>query len=821
MLLAAAFVACLLQQPKQPPAPAPPTPGSILLGGANVPLVSPTTPTVKLGDDVLAWPGWGPLHTGAVAQPFEVDGNWADMPRQWTALAPDPNAVTWRVKVFLLTDSDSLATESDGTVVETPSSLGKDQVASVMQSLVLAARTMEVQTGGHVNVEYDFQQDDDRIESDAPGGLTGSPSGLEAYVTPRINGGSFEANDRIYRGPYHLCLVIHPGLRGDAATNSVVCLTPMATLSAPKVGDTVGKLATAILAENAWAASWWSERQGFKTAPSKEASEPIDLRLGYLWSAFGDRTPAQIATFANFGPVNRAAYSNATEAAPSNFGTVAGAAASAHSSLSTGASVSLVSDTDKGQVLKVDLRTAARQGGVALPTPADLPALSKGPNHFLVFEVKTLSKDALAIGTTGAQGPMGKGVELGDRPDPGLAAALPADGAWHKVAIDLSQIVTDDASGLYLGNLPGQDSFERDSIVDYEYTFGAFTLAPAAPAEAVAVNQRPGLLWRDRVAKIRAALADPKAASNATAINDGLSSDDDEVRLNTLSMLVGSKAAAFEPKIVADIGSLNRRVVDEAIKVLAAMDTPSARKALDDAARSGSPHTRASAALAVALRKDLRETQTLSGIMRLRSWQVRSKGILAEAANGGPVAQILIAGTVRADFEPDPAVRALAVSVLDPSNAEIMRQIVLFSSVNDPSDAVRVVSCRKLLECKDAALRKEGYHGANDDSPWVRLQLLDTIRMHPSEEATPALKQAITSPYGAVRAAALEALAANPGVVTIDDLSPVLADSLPEVERALIHLAVEKKLALPAPVVTRLKGSSNPNVAADATKLTS
>ena len=200
--------------------------------------IVPIAPPVGLSDypaDVKNWPGWpGSSDQKAL---FWTDGNWAPILKSATALKPEANAALWRVKVILLSSVDFLSPDAAGNRVERRTGIYGPTRDRIAQGLALAGAALQAQTGGRLAVAYDTTEDPALYEETVEEGAGLGENALQAYVSPRINGGAFEANDKLYHGPYNVCLVIHAGLSKSASCEASG--TPVFGISAPADDATV------------------------------------------------------------------------------------------------------------------------------------------------------------------------------------------------------------------------------------------------------------------------------------------------------------------------------------------------------------------------------------------------------------------------------------------------------------------------------------------------------------------------------------------------------------------------------------------------------
>lgn len=803
---ALAFMVCLALQT---PPTAPPGPGDMTLLGKNVGFEAPKQSVAASGlsAEVLNWEGWGPLHTPDAAAPaiFPADADWSSVVGKWTK--PDVAAPVWRVKVLVVDQTDILSKMPDGVLVERRSSITKDSRAALMRGLVLAARTIEVQLDGHIQVQYDIQEDSELYEQTDPeqGGPALVGEALRAYVSPRINGGSFEADDHVYRGPYELCLVIHPALTSTEVSADMLFTTPL--FSVPLLGReaSAGALASVFVREYAAAALIRAEQHGrrVETQPTQGAIP---------WMLSGESAD-RIAAEMSLAPATADSFMAESKLDPLSAQAWPGMPSPNASSVERDTVVAIANDKDKGSVLDVKLNSAYRYGGMTVPLPKSIDSVRAGQNHFLTFEVKTSTRDSLSIGPLRGRLEL-PGIALGARPNAGPAIKVPSDGSWHKVAVDLSALLAN-ADGLYIGVEPDEVAYERLSGSAFEADFANFGLAAAIPADASSPENVAGPDWLARLAELKIAAGSPAEPAHAILLTAALADPNDQVRLNATALFTTVKAPNLLDKIIANVGNLDPRITEQAIDALRFQDTPVAWDALKDAVRLGpGTHTRAVAGLAVGTLHDPKLAGILSSLCQLSSPNGRRMGVDAMAEDAGPNG-ILMA--IYLD-DPDPSVRLRAAERYSPTTKDGIQRLT-FASVNDPSDAVRAAACIQLLKTGDMAVRPDGLRGLNDDSERVRFEVAHWMvgKAKPSDLA--AMRQALTTASAPVRAEVLGALATGPSPLKIEDIEPALMDSRPVVQRALLALVRVKKLALPADAVASLKASIDPNIAAEAAKL--
>jgi hypothetical protein len=157
--------------------------------------------------------------------------------------------------------------------------------------------------------------------------------------------------------------------------------------------------------------------------------------------------------------------------------------------------------------------------------------------------------------------------------------------------------------------------------------------------------------------------------------------------------------------------------------------------------------------------------------------------------------------------EPHAAVRLRMVQQMNPS-FDLSARRMLYAGVNDPSQWVRAAALSSLLFSPIDTIRSEAVKGVSDESMGVRLHLISVMKDKPDAYFRSALRQAVADPFGPVRAAALDALGAQPENVQVAEIQNTLDDGEESVQLALLRLVRNKKVTLPADAVSRLRNST-------------
>lgn len=211
----------------QTPATAPRvTLGTYSIGGRDVPATVPGEPgpltdgarTLTVGEDkYLVSP------EGRFIRRFRASGGWSEVREGYAAAKAliTPLTPEWRVKVFVLPRTDILDVAPDGLARIRRATMEASEIAHVNESLARFAAMAEASGRGKIRIKVDVEVDHDPaydfagVKQGNPRPNVYAPYGpqhWEEYLRPRINGGLFEAEDRVYRGPYDSVFVVHSGL---------------------------------------------------------------------------------------------------------------------------------------------------------------------------------------------------------------------------------------------------------------------------------------------------------------------------------------------------------------------------------------------------------------------------------------------------------------------------------------------------------------------------------------------------------------------------------------------------------------------------------
>ncbi len=784
---------------------------------APVPVPYPA-PQVPASADVLAWKGWGYLQPGERTMFSDDPGlpDFAELERRYDALPQRPDASTWRERVFILSSVDVLDHGADGILRPRFANFEEPHLENIRQSLRRLEAEVAVATGGELRLVTEISTEPERLFDDStPGRPPVGPVFLKRYLEARFNGGSYEAEDKVYRGPYDGVLVLTPAL-SESSQATMLNGTPVDTLPVYGLSDFNVPGALDIPLYRTWLSQASRRFQSMgapphevepKYVPGLPFQDPASVIPEDLLpkvAALGEPSTSTVLEILRHAPPTPKQDSSATP-------TVLPVAACA---------LQIAQDPDRGQVVRYLETDPARPGDAGTPRPAgSAPIFDLASTPFLTCWVKTSSTDPVAIKLFGEGG---KEIDVclgGDRhaPSEGTSSvssvelAVSPQSSWQAETADLAAAAKlagfTKVVGMTIGPSANMRRYLRRSTSGVDYLFDGFQVSAsgtptAAPSAANGIEEKA------------------EAAHGATAMSPELTSllkDPSEiVRLNALDACTRIRDAALEPDLVEASISTNPRIAEYGVRALASQGADSAKAAVLRTLRIGvTDHSRAVAADAVADLKDPKLAGAIVVLLEHKSWVTRLAAVDALNKIAGREAAIMRSAFLS---QADPEIKLAVTRDLDPTNDEQMRR-ALWSAVNEPSDAVRLWSDYKLILSPDATMRKEGYKGVRDDSAWVRAELLRLLASHPTEEYRAAYELGVADSAATVRAAALDGFAGLEKGATADEIQNALSDDNPKVQLALIRLAKAKSMKLPKSTVDAMLSSPDSNVVAAAKEL--
>lgn len=483
-------------------------------------------------------------------------------------------------------------------------------------------------------------------------------------------------------------------------------------------------------------------------------------------------------------------------------------------------------DQERGSVGEFSLVGVARNGWVRLlGKPGTSVRVAQG-KRYLQFWIKATKPQPMALTFHSNSGGAPQSVLLfGDLPVPaellGGADQTPEpfiavdEGAWAHIAVEVPiegpiaavDFETNVNAPFWEPLVPPAQVFQLDDV--------EVTTTPTAQVRTPAVAPSLSARFDSHNAAERAQFASKAGPEHVESLLVLMDDPSLQVRLNAVNALTRINSPVAETKLAALGKNLNFRVAQAAIRALEFQDTESARAALRSLATTAPfDANKGEAALASAKTAEARFAGTLSVLASSRSWQTRAAAARALGGMSGQEPAI-----VRLSFLQDvhPSVRVAAAMAAD-CGQSLVAQRLMWTAVNDASDAVRLAAYESLAKAADPNVRREGFKGVRDDSVWVRgrfvwnLQLVET----PLPESVPALLAATADvdPKVVKNALVVARVLGEKLAVKAEDFAHVAKSSDPRVQRAYLELVLDRGWPLDAADRQQLQKSMDPVVVA-------
>lgn len=767
------------------------------LGTESVVLRFPSASTQLLStENVMRWSGWSglALQHPHWPQPFLAAGDWTSISEKFGKVKANPEAVVWKTKFVILADLDTLDAGPNGLLFARRNSLDGPRFAETFASIAQFIASASALTNGAVKIEPDVYVEADPCRDEASLAKPDySAEYLTHYLEPRINGGTYEAEDKIYRGPYASIFVITPTNR-----NSGLELDPTARYSAKPFF--VNGIPTA---EVPFIATGGIAMPGaFTRALLDTWFQLVNIRMtglalptlkpnlqGANWKDAASLVEPSTAELLKRYASNPSTDTGTMIALPTELFQPAFHTQNVH--------LSLESDPVKGQVLSYIEDPTTRFGGFSLPA-GDAP-IDPQVTPTLTFSLKQTTNDPFALTFTSVEGKTITVVIGRDLPAPAgenfpVFSAVPYnfDGAWHSVVIDLNELKIGKLSSFRFGSSPNAAFSSRRHLEPVECELADFKLG-TEPATAFLPAPTADASSSDSESRSLAAVSFGKTGAPSPELLTLLKDSDETVVLNAANAYRNVVDPLAEPRLVELTFSVNSRIAEAAIKALIHQGTPTAMAAVVHSMKSGLEYAREIAARSLAEKGIDKIQNDIVVLLAAKHWHTRLAGVEALAKVPGDAS-----GMMRMAFleQEEPAIKLAVVQNSD-SNREFDLKRLLWCAVNEPSDLVRAWSNIKLARSNLVAYRTEGLKGVRDESALTRLVVVQALGESPNPAYVPALKLALTDSDARVRAASVMSLSHQAGV-TLDDFKQVLRDQHPLVQEELLIVAKQKNLPLPA-----------------------
>lgn len=749
---------------------------------------------------ILGWKGLAYLGgaQGKLLDAYPVGYEWGSL-KNAPAATPKTD---WHLRVVILSGTTQELRDPNGVLNVDRHAIFNIQMNAVRESLNRLARFMSAASNGEVRLVPEITTETEE--------LRGEPFGEEFaknYFGPRMNGGGYEAEDKVFRGPYQSAIYIVPGARPDEQGLYLVNGTPVSKIPLEVLGQPT---APGELDQRLWTAL---ERH----AMARLARQGYLLRHGSpaatSWAvAAGTGDVPTDSLLARLKAGEKVSVSGVTDTHP-----IMGPASPA-------TTVTVVSDSDHGQVLHITETGPERNGAFALPVRADgKPITAVKDASTIHFQIRTKAEDSLGIRLTDSQGKSGW-ISLGTPPTvtiapvQGHAYNMPQgtfktinvptrhDGTWETVSVNLSGTGLEDVASIAVQPSPEAMQMGRIRSEPIECDIDEIKFdneaAPAGAAQALApsaTSENP----EER------ALFAAKATASSPELVALLNDKSSLVRLNAADAYTRLKDDTAQPNLVNDIVDLDPTIAAYAMKALMHQGGQVALFTAQKTVKLGvTPRVRETAARELGALKDAKYEADIDPLLTDRSRLNRIAAVEVFADIPSKSSALRRTAFLAQD---DPDIKMTVVRTADPKDETQMRSI-LWSAVNEPSDLLRAECDIKLLQSPNAELRSEGYKGVRDDSRVTRLAVLDYLVQHPDEAHRNALRLAVTDRSPAVRAAALRGFSALEKGAEPDEIANVMQDRDPEVQLALLELAKRHGLKLSDETKKLMTESPDPRV---------
>jgi hypothetical protein len=756
-------------------------------------------------DAVLRWRGFdfvGPERQWANVHP--TVGDWSGVQGRET---PVEGAVEWHA-LFVFFGRIDLLDRVEGDVARPRRGyLVHRQLTDLMDVLGRLQAMVASRTGGQVKLVPHIRIETEQLTFVSPEEVEAFPT---SYLLPRVNGGLFDAEDRVYRGPYHSVVSVYPTVAPEWRRPAELMRTPVVPVEYYAIGgEAVPGLADEYL-YRAWAASVCQRAIDRGLAPATSEPLPVapDLRewAGNRWRA--------IAAFED--PPSAARLAAPATSEIGSFPTVVGRGPAGHAT-----TVELTRDPERGEVLSVVERSSTRVGGFALPVRPDGPLFRISETPVFSFWAKANTAEPAAVRLRFGPEPEAESawISLGrdvypPRPDV-IEAPFVGDGSWRRIAVDLRPFVGPDRDAVYLVSIeptPGAREEDRRAVGTVDYLFDAFTAGREDAIEPMR-PRTPSFASTDPVER---ALAAAQATASSPELLKLIRDPHPMVAANAAEAFTRIRDREAEAALLDVAFGIDALAGRRAVAALEHQGTDTAFQGLRRILRAGlTPAARGEAALALGRTADARYRGDFIAMFGQDSWVARVAATEAVAMMPGRESGIILVSVLA---QADPHVKLSATRNTNPREEFEMRR-VLWSSVNEPSDAVRAWSNIKLIQSTDPKLRAEGYKGVRDESRGARLLLVEWLASNADDAHRPSLELALTDSWAPVRAAALKGLASAAGRLEVATLGPVLDDRAPDVQMALVELALARRLQLPEATLRAMLESPRREVVEAARKL--
>ncbi|MBS1721051.1 MAG: hypothetical protein JST35_11445 [Armatimonadetes bacterium] len=807
----------------QPPATPPPTAVETFnWSGKKFSLRIPSFPeTVSTEAPRIAFDGKS-LALGSNGLPlyrFEGNGGYPMLDAayqaakaKWTATTPVSH-----IKVFLVTKTEILWPDQDGLFHQRTSSIGPRDQDRILSQIAWFHVAANAAFGGSKKVVVDVEIDSDlhpaTTEKEKPFG----PAWASRLVELRTNYGGFDAEDRLFRGPYDEVFVLHSGLtspneetfvaRGKRGYIAPVYTHPMWLAES----GITGSLLMTWARDTAGGTGGWinqgsinvaySRAAGLlqsKTAPSQpnpsskqtllpiEAAEWAAANLSQVKPTFDEDGLPALAV--DLTPAERAKFPAVQVPPPASVATWTW-------TVGPGPEPDAISITELGNT---------RSGRMLASTA------SEGRKPFLEFKVRSTSRDPIAVRVDGLSKPIevvvGVNYPLPPFEDSRGLEVIPVsftpNGQWQTIRVDLSSYWPEGNTSAFATIAAPTYAKLHDKVefAAINYDFGAIKFLDKATGDLT--PNKPYELEEEVLAK-------ETLTADTGKLIKLLNERSPVVVLNALIRLQQKPDPSAMSMLDKLANSVNHRISELAMRNLLRLGSNEAQILVREMVTHGAyPHVRANAAAALAPLGDENFAGLVSTLWASPSWHARLTAVEVLGTLPGTQTPLMLATFLN---QREPEVRLRVIQLMNLENDTLVRRM-LWTAINDPCDAIRLTAALKLFDVKDPAIRADAYKAATDDSFEVRSTVMAKLVTLGDEAARPIYRQVVTDTLASMRALALDGFAALSSPTMVEEIQNVLDDGDEQVQLALVRLALKKRTTLPAEVVSKLKASTHKSV---------
>lgn len=748
----------------------------------------PDVPTTEF----LTWPGWRYLGgaASAPAQAYAAPFDFSALPK------PAETAATWKVKVFVLTDVLRLGPDAQGVLRSDRDGMAENYLAETQGALGRFGLLL----GPGVKVSPDVTLEEELVS--APYRVNAIDEDfLRNYVGARVNGGGYDAEDKVYRGPYHSIICLVPSTLEPKGVRTEVYGMPVTCLS---IEDPAGHLELGELETRLAEVVWWDMKARAIARLDTSPKLPISADEATKLASFDSVSSADL--YRRFAKPGEEAGSEP------GLPEVPGLAQAWRTPR---ASAEIADDSVKGKVVKISFKGPTKSMGLALPKRSDgQPLANLEDGKTLSLTLKTATRDDIAVRLDDKDG-RHAWIALGTHPQvpgsaeyPVIQSQIAAQNEWETVRLDVAAAAKkgslSEISQIAFEFTPGARDTGREMLDPIEISLSDVSFV-SEPATTVTSAADP--------AETRALIA-AKATETSGDLRSMLTSPIALDRLNGASLYTKVKDPMAESQLAVLALAPDPAIAEVALRALDFQDTETARAGIRRAIRAAiTPVGRGLAANLLAAKGEPNIAGDCASLLAHRTWHGRLAGVQALAKLPGREAAI-----VRLAFlaQENPEIKLAVIRNIDPKDEAQVRRL-LWAEVNEPLDLVRAESAIKLLQSPVAELKTEGYKAVRDESATVRSLVLAYMAANPDEAHRDALRVAVADRNGPVRAAAIRGFAALEKGAAPEELASVLEDEHPDVQAALAEYG--GRHPLPAAAIKRLKDSKLPNVAEIAARI--